>query len=159
MAEVEPLAPPPILPEEEVQSEDSGPVDAHAETDGEHEATDVVEASSEPEPAESGAEDKPAENGLDGLEEEKDAPAPAEDVPKENEKETTSPPVSPAKKITAKSSISVKPSKTASSPPTPLVKKVRATSVPLAQGVCVLTTAVGTALRRSSTRAHLGLAP
>lgn len=141
MAEVETQAPPPAL--QEVRSEDSDPVDAtQAETDGEHEATDVVEAHFEPEPVES--EDKPVENshGVDTTEE---AVPVEEDAPKENAKATTSPPASPAKKITAKSSISVKPSasgKTAGDPPTPLVKKVSATSWPrqcrLEHGICML---------------------
>ena len=136
MAEVEAQAPPPALQEEEVQSEGSGPVDAHPETDGEHEATDVVEASTEPEhseaePAESVNGDKPDENGVEerpgenGATDEEHSAAPAEEMPKENA--TVSPPASPAKKITAKSSISVRPppGKPAGGPPTPLVKQVR----------------------------------
>lgn len=126
MAEVEPLTPPPVQQQEEITSEGSGPIDAtHSETDGEHEATDVVEAPSEPEePADAVAEETPVENGVsEGGE--KDAVV--DDVPKENMKEATSPPASPARKITAKSSISVKPpsSKAVGAPPTPLVKKVR----------------------------------
>ena len=100
--------------------------------DGEHEATDVVEASSEPEPAPTVEEGKPAGNGVadekDGVDAEPPAPAP-EDASKEEAKQptpATSPPATP-KKITARSSIAVKPpaGKAATGPPTPLVKKVR----------------------------------
>ncbi len=123
MAEVEAPLSPPAPQEEEILSEGSGPVDAQPETDGEHEATDVVEACSEPE-AGSVAEEKPSEDGENSISEESDAPA--DDMPKENTKEVASPPTTPSKKITAKSSFSVKPSSAgkAGGPPTPLVKKV-----------------------------------
>ena len=128
MAEVETQPVPvsdPQLQEDEIRSEGSGAVEsAHPETDGEHEATDVVEAASEAGTAESVAEEKAAEDA--GVEDKTVEPA-AADMPKENEKQVASPPTSPAKKITAKSTINVKPpaGKTAGGPPTPLVKKVR----------------------------------
>ena len=129
---------------EALSEEGSGRVDeAPAEiqtTDGDHEATDVVEASSEPEPAPDVEDDKPAENG---VADEKVATEPqhelepvADGAPKDEEASvkqptpTTSPPTSPARKITAKSSVSVKvpASKAAGGATTPLVKKVRDTS-------------------------------
>nr|VWO94297.1 Protein kinase domain-containing protein [Ganoderma boninense] len=124
MAEVEVPLSPPAAQEEEILSETSGPVDAQPETDGEHEATDVVEAPSEPEAAGSMAEEKPSEDGENGVPEESDAPV--DEMPKENVKDAASPPTSPSKKITAKSSISLKPSSAgkAGAPPTPLVKKI-----------------------------------
>ena len=64
MAEVEAPLSPPAPQEEEVLTEGSGPVDAQPGTDGEHEATDVVEAPSEPEAADSVAEeDETKEDG------------------------------------------------------------------------------------------------
>ena len=141
MADVEPVdLPPPAPQEEEVLSEGSRPVDeAQPEmqtTDGEHEVANVAEAPSEPEPADSVEEEKHTENGVDdgrnGVEEEpaSSTAAPAEDAPSAEVKQPTpaaSPPTTPSKKITAKSSINVKPpgGKAASGPPTPLVKKVR----------------------------------
>lgn len=124
MAEVEAPLSPPAPQEEGVLMEGSGPVDAQPETDGEHEATDVVEAPSEPEAAGSVAEEKPSEDGENGVPEESDAPV--DDMLKENAKDAVSPPTTPSKKITAKSSISVKPPSAgkAGAPPTPLVKKV-----------------------------------
>ena len=129
---------------EALSEEGSGRVDeAPAEmqtTDGEHEATDVVEASSEPEPAPDVEDDKPAENGVADEKvatEPQHEPEPVADGALKDEEEsvkqptpTTSPPTSPARKITAKSSVSVKApaSKAAGGATTPLVKKVRDTS-------------------------------
>lgn len=99
-------------------------MDAQPGTDGEHEATDVVEAPSEPEAADSVAEERPSEDGENGVPEESDALV--NDMLKENAKDAASPPTTPSKKITAKSSISVKPPSAgkAGAAPTPLVKKV-----------------------------------
>ena len=145
MADVE-LQVPPMSPQvgEALSEEGSSRVDeASAEmqtTDGEHEATDVVEASSEPEPAPDVEDDKPAENGVADEKvatEPQHEPEPVADGALKDEEEsvkqptpTTSPPTSPARKITAKSSVSVKApaSKAAGGAPTPLVKKVRDTS-------------------------------
>ena len=98
-------------------------------TDREHEATDVVEAPSDPEPVPAAEHAEAAEDGV--ADEQNGAEPEPPTTPKEDEvKETTpttSPPTSPGKKITAKPSVSVKSpaGKAAPGPPTPLVKKVR----------------------------------
>lgn len=140
-------------------SEGSGAVEAtHHETDGEHEASDVVDAASESGPAESVTEEKPAEVATNG---EKDAePAAAADMPIEDAKPAASPPTSP-RKIKAKPSINFKPpaGKPAAGPPTPLVKKVRVISGRASmKPACARHAQSMNATHRSSTRARLGLA-
>lgn len=153
-------APDPQVQEDEAHSEGSGAVEAvHAETDGEHEASDVVDVTSEGGTAESVAEEKPAEDDADVA---KDTEPASADMPKENTQPATSPPASPAKKVTAKSSISVKPpaGKTAGGPPTPLVKKVRVISVKTTmKAACARHAQSINAAHRSSIRARLGLVP
>lgn len=153
MAEVEaPLSPP--APQEEVLSEGADLVDAQPETDGEHEATDVVGAPSDSEAAGSVAEAKPSENGENGVSEESDAPV--DEITQENAKEAASPPTTPSKKITAKSSIFVKSSSASkvSGSPTPLVKKVCCHSClsPFALPMHVCSTRLVSRLRRLAQR-------
>ncbi len=107
--------------------------DGHPEEHGEHDASDQAEPVAEDAPASvlsDHAEDNAAvDHGEKRAVEVPDIAPPADSADATQQKAPkATPPVSPAKsKHTSKPSISVKPAgaKTASAPPTPLVKKVR----------------------------------